>query len=360
MTFAAEEPTARTPTPFTARFVLLLCGVLLIWGIWQPLPRHGVAIPANRTDQALYGAVTKRMAAGESYYPAMGLELRARGYPTASVFNWRQPTIYVLIARHPFLAYAIVGIVGLGVVIGTIQLFYKSAPEVMIFALIMQIGATLSALGPISFVLSEAWAGALLAASGLLYARQRHVPAAVLAVAALFIRELVAPYAAVAGVLALRHGRRNEILVWVIGGLTWAGWYAYHAMNATDAMQAGALAHPPWIQFGGPRFVLATIGFAGWLYLLPTWTSALAAVLLVASPWAPLRATHLKAAVLVYLAFFAVVGQSFNQSWGILAAPIWSIGFGLGLLGLAVLIQSAFGRLAPVRRDHVSTSRSSS
>ena len=349
MNSAAEPPTARQPSSRTARLVLLALGAFLIWGTWQPLPRHGVGTPASRTDSALYAAVTARLAAGEGYYPAMGTELRARGYPSASIFNWRQPALLTLLGHAPILAYAILGLIGIGVVGGTVRLFYKVAPEVMLFAVIMQIGATLSALAPIAFVLSEAWAGALLAASGLLYARQRHTAAAALGVAALFVRELVAPYAAVAGLLALTHRRRNEVLVWVVGGLVWTGYYAYHAINAANAMQPGDLAHPSWVQFGGPRFVLATIGFAGWLSLLPTWTSAPAAVLLAASPWAPLRATHLKAAVLTYLAFFAVVGQSFNQSWGILAAPIWSIGFGLGLLGIAVLMRSAFGRGASAR-----------
>ena len=75
-------------------------------------------------------------------------------------------------------------------------------------------------------------------------------------------------------------------------------------MKASEAMTAGALEHPSWIQWGGPRFVLATIGFGGWLYLLPPWVSAVAATLLVASLWSPIEATHVKIAAFTYVLFF--------------------------------------------------------
>jgi len=42
-------------------------------------------------DVALYRAEIERIHAGESYYQVAGDELRRRGYPTRSVFNWRIP-----------------------------------------------------------------------------------------------------------------------------------------------------------------------------------------------------------------------------------------------------------------------------
>jgi hypothetical protein len=89
------------------------------------------------------------------------------------------------------------------------------------------------------------------------------------------------------------------------------------------------------------RFVLATIGFGGWLYLMPTWVSAVACVLLVAAIWAPTRAEHVKATVATYLGVFAVVGQPFNQSWGLMTAPTWAIAYGLGVQGLVRLVRQA-------------------
>jgi hypothetical protein len=107
------------------------------------------------------------------------------------------------------------------------------------------------------------------------------------------------------------------------------------------AMQVDDLAHPTWVQFGGLRFVLATIGFGGWLGLLPPWVAAPACVLLVASAFAPPGNTHVKAGVFVYLFFFAIAGQPFNQGWGLLAAPLWAVGYGVGALGLLTLIRQA-------------------
>ena len=42
-----------------------------------------------------------RIHAGEGYYRAAGDELRGRGYPTRSVFNWRTPLPMWLIGRMP-------------------------------------------------------------------------------------------------------------------------------------------------------------------------------------------------------------------------------------------------------------------
>jgi len=43
----------------------------------------------------------------------------------------------------------------------------------------------------------------------------------------------------------------------------------------------------------------------------------------------------------LYLGFFAVVGQPFNQSWGLLTASTWAIAFGFGLQGLERLVRQA-------------------
>src|SRR5690348_3086984 len=42
-------------------------------------------------DVALYRAEVDQIHAGESYYQAAAAELRDRGYPTKSIFNWRTP-----------------------------------------------------------------------------------------------------------------------------------------------------------------------------------------------------------------------------------------------------------------------------
>ena len=108
-----------------------------------------------------------------------------------------------------------------------------------------------------------------------------------------------------------------------------------------ERMETADPAHPSWVQLGGLQFVLATIGFGGWLYLMPSWVAAVACVLLVAAMWAPTRVEHIKGTVATYLAFFAVVGQPFNQSWGLMTAPTWAIAYALGVHGLVRLVNQA-------------------
>jgi hypothetical protein len=333
-----KKPLARN----SARIVLVCLAVLLVWGIWRPLPRHGSAAPEERTDSASYWTIIERLARGESYYPVVGAELRERDYPSGSVFNWRLPTLALMLAHARVVSFGLLVVLVAGVLFGTVRFFYSLSPEIMLFALLMQIGAAASAFNPLAFVLHETWAGLCIALSALLYAFKRFTSAAVIIVASLFIRELVAPYALACGLVAIYHRRRSEAVVFVAGGIAWLSFYAWHAMKASEAMTAGALEHPSWIQWGGPRFVLATIGFGGWLYLLPPWVAAVAATLLVASLWSPIEATHVKIAAFSYVLFFMIAGQQFNQYWGLLAAPTWTICYGLGAAGLVRLVRSAF------------------
>ena len=52
-------------------------------------------------DIALYLAEIQRIHAGENYYQVAAEELVSRGYPTASVFNWRTPLPMWLIGKLP-------------------------------------------------------------------------------------------------------------------------------------------------------------------------------------------------------------------------------------------------------------------
>jgi hypothetical protein len=325
----------------TARWILAGLAVLLVAGMWQPLPRHGVEIATERTDSSNHRAIIERIARGEPYYQAVGSELRARGYPSSSVFNFRLPTLFVALARAPWLSRALLVVLIVALLVFTVRLFARAPAEVLLLAVLAQVGAAATALTPLGFVLHEPWAGNAIALSALAYAFGRTTLGAGLGLAALFTREIVAPYAALCMYLALRGGRRRELALWSIGVAAWVVVYAMHASAARQAMLPGDLAHPTWVQFGGLRFVLATIGFGGWLYLMPTWVPAVACVLLVAAMWAPVRADHVKGTVVTYLGFFAVVGQPFNQSWGLLTAPTWAIAYGLGVQGLVRLVRQA-------------------
>lgn len=332
-----------------ARLWLAGLAVLLVAGLWRPLPRHGVEIPVERTDNALFDATIERLAQGESYYSAIGTEMRARGYPTASIFNWRQPTLFIALAMAPLvMRVLLIGLV-IWVIAWTVGLFSRARSEILLLAVLAQVGAATTALTPLGGLLPETWAGICLALSALAYARGRPSLGTGFGLAGLFVRELLVLYVAVCVFLAVRQRRWRELAVWVAGGSAWVVFYVIHATAATHAMHAGDLAHPSWVQLGGLRFVLATIGFGGWLYLMPPWVAAIGCVLLVASVWAPVKAAHVRGAVVAYLMFFAVVGQPFNQSWGLLTASVWAIAYGLGVQGLLRLIKQAIDGSLGVR-----------
>ena len=72
---------------FGARVILIGLAILVVWGIWRPLPRQGAAASEDRTDSSLYSVVIGHVKSGESYYSALGAELVKGDYPTDSVFN---------------------------------------------------------------------------------------------------------------------------------------------------------------------------------------------------------------------------------------------------------------------------------
>jgi hypothetical protein len=357
------------PSRRTARWIHAGLALLLAAGLWRPLPRHGTDIPVERTDNALFSAVIERVARGEPFYASMGTELRARGYPSASVFNWRQPPLFVALARAPLVMRIVLVLLALGAIGGTAVLFLhpsahnpraadpgahpsahnpragdpgaQQRPEVLLVAVLAQTGAAMTALTPLGFTLPETWVGILVALSVVAYTRGHVLVGAAFGLTGFLLRDLVGPYVAVCIYLALRGRRRTELMFWAVGLCAWAVTYGIHAVAAMNAMQPGDLAHPSWVQFAGLPFVLATIGFGGWLYLMPPWAAAVASVLLVAAIWAPAKADHLKGTVATYLGFFAVVGQPFNQSWGLLTASTWAIAFGFGLQGLERLVRQA-------------------
>src|SRR4030095_4731899 len=69
----------------------VLLGIGAFWGLQREDARP-VTSP-TRNDAELFEAVVVSMRENPAYYPIMGRELRARGYPVASVFNWRQPLL---------------------------------------------------------------------------------------------------------------------------------------------------------------------------------------------------------------------------------------------------------------------------
>ena len=95
---------------------------------------------------------------------------------------------------------------------------------------------------------------------------------------------------------------------------------------------------------GGLPFLLTTVRWAGWPFVLPD--AALACMLCpivagVANPRAPV---HVRASSSVYATFFLLAGQPFNHYWGLVAAPTWAVASGYGVEGITKAIRTVAAR----------------
>jgi hypothetical protein len=326
----------------TARIILAGLLVLLLAGLAIKPPK-AAATPKGQGDVGLFTTVVDQMRGGKSYYDAMGDELRTRGYPTRSVFNWRMPIVFCAVAAKPRptrIAFVALGVL---VIVATLALLLKDSPEVLLVSVLAQIGVVIPLIRvPEYALMTEAWAGFLIALSLAAYGRRLHVAGASLGTVALFARELAAPYCVICGLLAIAERRWRETAVWAAGAAAFGAYFLVHVAEVTAHIGANDLTHKQsWVQFGGLPFVLRTITFTGWFDALPVWTRAFGCVLLVAALWARGARRQLQAAVVTFLIFFAVVGQSFNQYWGLVTGSAWALAYGYGVAGLSRLITAA-------------------
>ncbi|HVY20903.1 MAG TPA: hypothetical protein VHA70_12625 [Bauldia sp.] len=302
-------------------------------------------------DMAMYSRIVERMHDGANYYDAAGVELRAGGYGTRSVFNWRLPTLaYVdslFYARSllPPLMWASL-LLGLGAVAAGLsgaKLVRANADATTSTLAAIALGLSLLACATSAAVLfSEIVAGVLILGSVSAYGLGRHRAGIVLALAALFVRELAAPYVLVCIYFAWRDGRRSELWTWAIGLAAFAAFYAVHyAMVQAHVTSADIAYNEDWLRFGGLSFVLSAARFNGIFIALPLWVTAfvLPLCLLGLAAWrGPGRAGI---TVALYLVLFAFVGKTFNDYWGALFTPLMMLGLAFAPAALRDLMRSS-------------------
>ena len=328
-----DRSVVRPLTPPRARVLLAACvAAALAASVFEIRQTPAPASSKVRTaagDVALFRAVMARIRVGEPYHRAMASELGPRKYPTASVFNWRTPALYRATASLPAEAVRAV-LVSLGglMLVSTIIALKGRSGVAMTAALFLQVGAVVPVMVPSAPLLTEPWAGMFLGLSICAYQLRMCRTAACIGLLALFVRELAAPYVVVCAVLAIRRRRWTEVAIWTAGAVMYAAYYWWHLQEVQALQQPGALAHAQsWLYGGGPAFLLRTLRTNAWLLVSPTWLPAGSLLLaaLIAACLSGETAPLLRATVLTYLALFLVVGQPFNDYWGLLTAPLWAL-----------------------------------
>lgn len=344
-----EDGPARHPARLTARsraiLTLLALGALGLAALRVPAPAAAPAGTASHGDVAAFQAIVAKLRGGASYYPTVGFELRARGYPTRDAFNWRTPVLLTALAATPEL-------VGRAALFALLALLCVATLATVRHPLTaawtatgLQVGVLAIAAAPAVVVVSEVWAGVLVGISVCAFARRRFWLAVGLGLAALFVRELAAPYCIVCTLLAAGDHRWREVAAWIGGACAYAAYYGWHVTQVWAHRLPTDLAHSsPWLEFGGLPFLLSTIQWLGWLLVLPAPLAALALVLVAAGIANARAPVHVRAASAAYVAFFLVAGQPFNNYWGLIAGPAWALACGYGVETVGQAMKAA---LAP-------------
>jgi hypothetical protein len=337
--------------PREARLLLLLL-LSVFLGLVAATQSDRRIDPALRTrrgagDVALYRAEVDRMQQGQGYYVAADQELRTRGYPTKSVFNWRTPVPVGLVGSlpNPNWGKLLLAVLALGAVV---QWFAVQVDELgkatALVGCVLMLGACLPVLLGDLYLMPEVWGGILIALSAGLLARGHRNAGGVVAWGALWVRELSALYYLLAMGDAVCQRRWKELPMWCAGIAIYAMGYAVHLQYVQGLIQPDDLAHEQgWFRMGGAAFVVATSQMNCFLLILPQWVSALFLAVALAGFWGWQTPAGRWCATIVaaYVTAFAFVGQEFNQYWGSMFAPLLALGAANGPATVRQLLQSA-------------------
>ena len=331
----SQKPTrfANLP-PRIAGLIIALLVVTATYGVisYQPAPPGPVQNRPKGEDLRCYRAIIERIHSGEGYYAAAGTELRSRGYPLRSVFNWRLPVLAWLMGHLPSIFTAQV----LGVILALITfLVWLRVLESQYSFVYVAVGSLLILAAPIYsflpgiFLAHEFWAGTCIALSLGAYALGWRIVSIIAGLTALFIRELALPFIAIMLALSYIEGRRYEALAWFIGIIGFTAGFLIHRSIVADLIREGdKTLEGGWMVFGGWHFVLSTAQMHPYLFLGPPWATAiiLPLTMLGLAGWRDPLWLRVFMTAGAYVLSFLIVGKPFNRYWGFMYTNILLLG----------------------------------
>ncbi len=320
---------------------------------WQMTPIRDISDehPATgTTDMSFYKDVVRDIRNGGTYYELLGSALRAHNYPVRSIFNWRQPWLLEGLASVPDWCGRLVLALLAGATIVNATRFLRRE----MFGSLFVINAALPAVAAQSVFFAEIWAGLLIALSVMAYARGRLTEGVLWGVAALFVRELAAPYCILATLIAVREKRWREVAAWSAGGAIYGVLFAVHAWRVLQNIRPEDAAHPnSWVFFGGLPFLFQIWRTNGLFMLLPRPAFAFVVVAIVVSWWSSKLPMHARGAVVLYSICFLAVGLPFNTYWGFVLAPLMGIWLSYAYDGLLQVFTARSYKRQLTTRDAV-------
>jgi len=283
-------------------------------------------------DVAAYQELIGRLRAGTPYYTAVGSVLRTRQYASREIFNWRTPAFFLALAALPERATrALIVVLGVALCLLTFATSRTDGPIVRWVTVVAQLGTLILLVAPQAIVMSELWIGILLALSLCAYRLQRWECAVTIAVLALFLRELAAPYCVACALVAVADRRWREVAAWTLGACGYATYYAIHAFHVAQYRLPTDPGHnASWLELGGLPSLLDKVHFSFWLIMTPWPFTVLALVLIVAGMLTQLTPAHVRWSAVSFVLFFFLAGKQFDTYWGLVAWPIWAVCCGYG------------------------------
>ena len=241
-------------------------------------------------------------------------ELVARGYPTGSVVNWRTPIYLELVARAPVLLRGLLLLVAALVLVGTALALRTVSTGACIAGLLLQNGVVTALWSSDLLIMPEPLAGGLIALSVLMSLRGWSAASVLLGSVALFVRSSRSPMWRFGW--CSRSGTASGVAIgWSLGLGVYGLFLLWHVGQVHHVMPLHPTWHTaPYIQFGGLRFVLATVRTNLWFDALPWWITPFALVAALLGAWNAPPVVSLP--ILGYLAAFGIAGQPFNWYWG--------------------------------------------
>ncbi len=336
-----------------SRYAVVLLAIALFATIgYGVLAKHPPPLKGKGEDLKCYHAIIDRMRLGEAYYEAAGYELRGRGYATASVFNWRLPTLAWLMALLPNdrvskLMAVVLALASSLLWLNVLRRSNLSFPQTM-FAMLLLQGPIIYSVSSDCFVAHEFWAGTLITFSLAAYGRGLVWLSVLSGLLALFLRELALPFVMVMLVLSIWEGHRREALAWFTGIMAFGVGFLVHwslvikLITESDRVMEGG-----WIVFGGWPFVLSTVQMHPYLLLPPLWVTALITpiVLLGLAGWRGALGLRIASTVGIYVVAFLVVGRPFNKYWGLVYTGTMLLGLMQAPRCFIDLWKSVFGTI---------------
>lgn len=331
------------------RALVVLVGLVgfILWGLaagtaYAPADRDSDPVKVNA---ALYNDVADRMSHGQNYYRAIDESQAAHHYPTRPFLTVREPTLayftkFVGGMSHARDAFFALGIAAFALLLAGLERVSPSR-RAWWSASALSVVAVAPMMTNTSAAFHEFWAGFLIVLALMLHALSKWRSAFLVAMLAVFIRELALPLLAVMMIFEFMQGRRKRAAMWLAGITTFVILLAIHATIVNHVIAPAAEVSPGWLKFGGWTFFVDSVRYSTIMVIMPVWVAA------VVVPTALLGwlsrggdlASRIFVLLIAYVLSFAAVGRPENYYWGLLFVTLLIPGLAFAPSAISTLIR---------------------